>query len=229
MPVHLTRASHALALLGAGLPLAAKAAPGESLVPPADVAWLWHCHRLAPYRYAQHCRQDFSKVVEAHPPFAFQHAEPAYDQLPPGAEAIDAGAKARDLWANAYPGEPFFLPSDNSPGASEPSSPTGVLADFDVLGSAERQATFLWQVSQPKFEDEEFLADGVEAYRRFVMLRKHAPEQTIVPTYQIDLMWHTHILADFGNYHADCLALSGKTLNHVREPLRPTVAHLPKV
>ena len=149
-------------------------------MPPSDVAWLWHCHRLAPYRYAQHCRQDFSKVVEAHPPFAFQHAEPAYDQLPPGAEAIDAGAKARDLWANAYPNEPFFLPSDSGPCASEPSSP-GVLADFDVLGSAERQATFLWQVSQPKFEDEEFLADGVEAYRRFVMLRKHVRPPTPAP------------------------------------------------
>ena len=29
------------------------------LIPPADIAWLWHCHRLAPYRYAKHVQRTF--------------------------------------------------------------------------------------------------------------------------------------------------------------------------
>jgi hypothetical protein len=30
------------------------------LIPPPDIAWLWHCHRLAPYRYAKYIQQTFS-------------------------------------------------------------------------------------------------------------------------------------------------------------------------
>jgi hypothetical protein len=29
------------------------------LIPPGDIAWLWHCHRLAPYRYVKHVQQLF--------------------------------------------------------------------------------------------------------------------------------------------------------------------------
>jgi hypothetical protein len=165
------------------LPLATRAPPGDSLVPPSDVAWLWHCHRLAPYRYARYCRQVFGKVVEPSPPFSLQHNDAGAGCLLPDDDddAADAGAAARALWANTYPGEPFFLSDDDKKPASA-SSRVGTLAGFDVLASAERQATFLWQVSQPRFRMEEFLAEGVENYRRFVMLRRHAPEQTIVPT-----------------------------------------------
>jgi hypothetical protein len=27
------------------------------LILPGDIAWLWHCHRLAPYRYVKHVQQ----------------------------------------------------------------------------------------------------------------------------------------------------------------------------
>jgi len=36
----------------------------------------------------------------------------------------------------------------------------------------------------------------------------------LVPTYQIDLMWHTHILTSLTNYNADCMRLCGSLLNH---------------
>ena len=115
------------------------------------------------------------------------------------------------------------------------------------------------QVSGPRFSDEEFLAEAVSNYRRFVRLKLRLAhrEQVIVPTYQIDLMWHTHILANFAGappaaarrpppgyrpaihcrrcaplmaagavrrrccggaapagYNADCIRLTGATLNH---------------
>ena len=172
------------------LTLVAGAPPGKSLVPPSDVAWLWHCHRLAPYRYAQHCRKAFgAPPLEANPPFCMQHTE--WSRPPPcgtsGADA-DAGAETRQLWGKLFPSEPFFLSAANT---QEPSAPAGVgiLAGFDVLASAERQATFLWQVSGPKFVDEGFLAEGRDNYARFIRLMKSRdPGQTLVPTYQIDLM-----------------------------------------
>ena len=46
------------------------------LIPPPDVAWLWHCHRLAPAHYAKYCREAFhGTVLEAQPAFAFQTKE----------------------------------------------------------------------------------------------------------------------------------------------------------
>ena len=53
------------------------------LIPPADIAWLWHCHRLAPYRYAQYIKNEFFhgdgdkkdsslKVLDRSHPFVFQ-------------------------------------------------------------------------------------------------------------------------------------------------------------
>ena len=59
----------------------------EDLIPPADIAWLWHCRRLAPYRYANYVQtrffdndeqatddddDDYFKVLDASHPFVFQ-------------------------------------------------------------------------------------------------------------------------------------------------------------
>ena len=48
------------------------------------------------------------------------------------------------IWEAMHPSEPFFL----AEGERAPPAPAGagLLSGFDVLGSAERQATFLWQV-----------------------------------------------------------------------------------
>jgi hypothetical protein len=198
------------------LTLVARVPHDKALVPPSDVAWLWHCHRLAPYRYAQHCREAFrSSPLEANPPFSMQHTE--WSRPPScgkgGADA-DAGAETRRLWEKYFPSEPFFPAATST---QEPPAPAGVgiLAGYDVLASAERQATFLWQVSGPKFVDEGFLAEGRANYARFIRLMKiRGPGQTLVPTYQIDLMWHTHILTKFAAYNKDCIELMGTTLNH---------------
>jgi hypothetical protein len=186
----------------------------EALVPPSDIAWLWHCHRLAPYRYAEHCREIFGKPIEANPPFCMQHAGGSPPSPPSDNGAVeDPGGTARRVWAQMYPGEPFFLPVESAP--SPAPTGVGILAGFDVLASAERQSTFLWQVSGHRFEDEEFLSGGLDNYRRFVSLMKHKEKaQVLVPSYQIDLMWHTHILSNFAAYNDDCIELMGTTLNH---------------
>ena len=50
-------------------------------------------------------------------------------------------------------------------------------------------------------------------YRRFLYLVHLYPEQSIVPTKDIDLFWHTHIL-DTEKYMADCETLFGKYFHH---------------
>ena len=50
------------------------------VIPNIDVAWVWHCHRLAPKRYANYCKTQFGKIPESsfnHSDTAeFQHAVP---------------------------------------------------------------------------------------------------------------------------------------------------------
>mmetsp|Transcript_7129 Transcript_7129/g.14629 ORF Transcript_7129/g.14629 Transcript_7129/m.14629 type:complete len:612 (+) Transcript_7129:85-1920(+) len=211
-----------------------------SLIPPPDVAWLWHCHRLAPARYSSYIKTRFGpdtskKILETEVAFAAQFSHECPDDVDVNAEEANQAIvkqKAREIWRDAYPLEPFF--QDAETGANSESSPLlltsptststskSVLVDqqsldldgFDLLSSADRQCNFLWQVSGINFENEEFLCDGVLEYVKFLKLKNVAPNQVIVPTYQIDLIWHTHILASIHQYDCDCIAVSGRTIHH---------------
>ena len=87
-----------------------------------------------------------------------------------------------------------------------------VLEGFDVAAACERQRTFLWQVSGPRFDEGYFLCDGARRYENFLRLMRSG--EFLVPTYQIDLFWHTHILASASTYAADTRRLCGFELPH---------------
>ncbi|KAI2495980.1 Glycine-rich domain-containing protein-like [Fragilaria crotonensis] len=192
----------------------------EDLVPPPDVAWLWHCHRLAPRSYVAYVKDTFGDraTLEAKPPFSFQIPDTFDDDS-------STEATTRGIWKNMYSNEPFFL-SDSQEESPSPTL-TGLLCDgrgksvdllsgFDLLASTERQACFLWQVSGERFCDDDFLTEGVKNYIKFLLLTPKARklQSVLVPTYQIDLMWHTHILSSIGDYNKDCIAIMGQTFHH---------------
>mmetsp|Transcript_6698 Transcript_6698/g.13770 ORF Transcript_6698/g.13770 Transcript_6698/m.13770 type:complete len:158 (+) Transcript_6698:82-555(+) len=82
------------------------------VVPPLDVAWLWHCHRLAPRSYAKACRELLSaaRVLDC-PETAFQGALQLVQDEHPNYDANTRFTMA--LWEEAYPNEAFFLsPTD---------------------------------------------------------------------------------------------------------------------
>lgn len=54
---------------------------------------------------------------------------------------------------------------------------------------------------------------AIHQYRRFLTLKIRYPGMNLVPTDDIDLIWHTHIL-DTENYAADCEKLFGRFLHH---------------
>ena len=173
------------------LPLLATADEGAALAPPPDVAWAWHCHRLAPQSYARTARRLGLPETK---PFLIQ------------AEGATQNATQK-AWAAAYPDEPFFLEGDSGDDAG-----ALVLDGFDVAAAAERQRTFLWQVSGPRFDEGYFLCDGARRYENFLRLMRSG--EFLVPTYQIDLFWHTHILASASTYAADTRRLCGFELPH---------------
>jgi hypothetical protein len=186
--------------------------PELQLIPPPDIAWLWYCHRLAPQQYIKYCRSNFQsgRIIEANPPFSMIGE----------VQAINVIASTKKLWKQKYPNEKFYLPNDDvRPIASSIDNDVPVyplLDGFDLIGSAKRQVTFLWQVSGKEYSDDQFLHNGVENYEKFLRLTDLAMQQDfiLVPTLQIDLMWHTHILTSIQNYNADCIQINNHRMYH---------------
>jgi hypothetical protein len=74
------------------------------------------------------------------------------------------------------------------------------------------------------------ITKSVDQYYKFLQLRKRKKQRNhpsksksqsqsqqqvmIVPTYQIDLMWHTHILTSLTLYYQDCRTILGYPLHH---------------
>ena len=54
---------------------------------------------------------------------------------------------------------------------------------------------------------------AIEQYRRFLFLNHLYPNHEIVPTREIDQVWHAHIL-DTVKYREDCQTLFGYPLEH---------------
>ena len=153
----------------------------NKLIPPPDIAWLWHCHRLAPLRYQAYCLERFGRVLECTRPFEFcTEEDPVFD--------------TQELWQEHYPTQPFFLiPSSSQAQQEEPQeyeccsnsnadqdgttmneqndnhgnmntttvvhpiahTLTGQSLEighgYHAMAAARRQATMLWTLSQPLF------------------------------------------------------------------------------
>jgi hypothetical protein len=214
------------------------------LIPPPDVAWLWHCHRLAPFHYAHYVKQHFPNLEEgellddATAPFALQvdsasicHSLPLLFQSDATGNfhwINDSSQKdveeTRRLWGEVYPNEPFFsmssLQNEHQPplnnvnrGLKEAS---GLANEYNVQDAAERQAVFLWQVHGGQYLEDSFLRQGAQNYGKFIQLKstEAGKKILIVPTCQIDLLWHTHILFSISKYNNDCLCIAGCEIHH---------------
>ena len=144
------------------LPLVAAAAATtnqqQELIPPPDIAWVWHCHRLAPRQYMAYCRRHYSNtVLDAHPPFAYQQKSILLNN---GMMIGEGGDKAQRMWKITYGAkEPFFLNTTNNAKKANNRTTTSddssllsqdEIASFDgwnLLESMQRQSTFLWHIA----------------------------------------------------------------------------------
>ena len=198
------------------------------LVPPSDVAWLWHCHRLAPLNYKeyiQNYRRRTLETVASRNSIVLQEDcsvhHPASDP-----NALESSEISRQTWAQHYPNEPFDLDpwaEDASAGVAivseQESSTRELLEGFDLLSSAKAQAEFYWQI-QPLFDGNDRMVNFASAatnYHRFLELFRRFPNLTfkLVPTYEIDLLWHTHMTAGtIHDYISDCERICGKVIDH---------------
>ena len=210
------------------LPLVDRVAGGGAqLIPPLDIAWVWHLHRLAPRRYAAYCIDRFGRVLD--PDAAAFQAQSA---------VTEADSETRRLWQKHFGDEPFFQrrsEDESSPADWGPRDPlsnqTTVCAelkkacecvrsahgfDYDVETCSARQRTFLWQVSQPAFGEgcsegrADFASTASARYLQFLgLMKRHGYDQHFfVPSYDIDYAWHTHMLASTSAYLRQTEALA---------------------
>ena len=173
------------------LPLAADNLD-EKIAPPLDVHWVWHCHMLAPHRYQEDCKKIVGIVV---------------DHLPNLLDNSSARDLCEKLWSEKFPHEPYHLTTINK------EMPYEKISGYNLENAAERQASFYYNVSLPHYRAAGYLKDAFKRYCRFLFLKKSYPKCFTVPTYDIDLLWHTHQLCPSA-YKRDTEATLGRLLVH---------------
>ena len=158
------------------LPLAAKQGrESKLLAAPLDIAWVWYVHMLTPQKYEQDCMSCVSQVIDHTPMNRYQRQE--------GVQ------RARHLWEAGYPGEPFEL------NLTQPvpfSMPYQLKIGHELEKASYDQSRLYYQVSLPHYADRRFLAKAVERYQHHLELRSRNPQISIVPCYDVVLIWHAH-------------------------------------
>lgn len=79
------------------------------------------------------------------------------------------------------------------------------LLDDDAFEAQRRKGEQLW--------DEERVARALFEYKQFLALMYWYPEAPLVPSEDIDDVWHTHVLHT-ARYHADCKTIFGRFQDH---------------
>eukprot|EP01018_Ginkgo_biloba_P027905 Gb_32386 [translate_table: standard] len=168
------------------MPLAAEIAETETVLPPLDVQWVWHCHCLNPNAYRQYCLSRFSKVID----------KPVLVDVDSEADALH---RCRKLWSEKLPSEPFDLRNKPRAGTANSSvvHPVGSQIkagdDYDFVGAISKQSSFYQQVFQPFMWETAFLVAAKERYKCFLhLVNKYRGIFVCVPTFDIILMWTTH-------------------------------------
>ncbi|XP_024538724.1 uncharacterized protein LOC112349147 isoform X2 [Selaginella moellendorffii] len=170
----------------------------SELIPPLDCALIWHCHRLKPVQYASDCRKLFGKVIDARLKRK---------------NSMEHYRKSRDAWTSLYPDEPYNFRELMSTGSSSYSSGKSMIS-YNLVDAVKRQKSFIYQVSAPHYQDRGFLRDAEKRYKGFLHLKRtQGEDKFFVPTYDIDLMWHTHQLCSV-KYECDMVRVLGRDLEH---------------
>ncbi|KAL3844933.1 hypothetical protein ACJIZ3_002336 [Penstemon smallii] len=174
------------------------------LVVPFDCEWVWHCHRLNPVRYKTDCREFYGRILDN-------------EKVVSSLEGTSRNA-TEEIWKTLYPGEPFELDLANTlQDNTYVKKDLEKFTKYDLISAVHRQSPFFYQVSRPHMNDNRYLEGAVARYKGFLHLIKRNKEKSIpsfsVPTYDVDLIWHTHQLHPV-SYCKDLLKIMGKILEH---------------
>ncbi|KAJ0469170.1 putative Glycine-rich domain-containing protein [Helianthus annuus] len=189
------------------LPLLAKHSDSRvtngPLVVPLDCEWVWHCHRLNPVRYKSDCEEFYGRILDN-------------CNVASSVENISR-KETEEIWNTMYPDEPYDINSTRSDKVPKNVNGSENYTKYNLVLAIKRQIPFYYQVSRPHMNTNQFLEAAVARYKGFLHLIKRNKERSItcfcVPTYDIDLIWHTHQLHP-ASYSNDLMKSLGKILEH---------------
>lgn len=206
------------------------------LVPPLDIAWIWHCHRLNPHAYAE----DLARFAQdAHPQtvaFMIQACSTTIETAFKFSDGEDSQSRlTRRLWEITYPYE-SYLPQyllnhtyeeEETKKRQHITSYTNEItrAAFrsvlwhDIAREVSLQRSFVFQIIDDKDPDKEeyyetnsFLTRAFRRYMQFILLHKNTSE-LLIPMKDINIIWHAH-LSCTTEYTHDCKAIVGSVVRH---------------
>jgi len=84
-----------------------------------------------------------------------------------------------------------------------------------LISAAKRQASFNHRILRlgPRVITPQWIQTAVRRYMLFLQLAKEQPGVLLVPTLDVDLIWHAHMLSP-EDYRDDCRAFLGRLLQH---------------
>ena len=178
------------------LPLLAQSSVTENIAAPLDIAWVWHVHMLSPTSYEKDCKEVVSTLVD--------------HKILVGKQRARALERARNLWKEFYPSEPFEVDL-TAPLSNAPDFESRI--EYDITAACGRQRVFYYQVSLPHYGDKKFLKKALERYKQHLVLKQQNPDLFVVPCYDFDLIWHAHQVHPL-IYQKDTTKIIGKVLIH---------------
>jgi len=178
------------------LPLVAQTSVTEDIAAPLDIAWVWHVHMLSPISYEKDCNEVVSTLVD--------------HKILVGEQCTKGLNRARILWNELYPSEPFEVDLTTSVG-HVPDFESRI--EYDIAAACERQRVFYYQVSLPHYGDTKFLNRALVRYKQHLVLKQQNPDLFLVPCYDIDLIWHAHQVHPL-IYQKDTTKVIGKVYDH---------------
>jgi hypothetical protein len=188
---------------------------GLPLIPPLDCDWVWHCHRLNPVQYAKDCDKLYGRILDT--------------PLVNPADRETATDATRTLWQSKFQDEPYevdiseardapVVQKQDCDGGNE-ALPTVVPSNvanritYNLVDAVSRQKSFYYQVSQPHVVQNQFLQSAAQRYKGFLYLFTRNKGTFLVPTYDVDIMWHAH-QRSAAAYSRDCISILKRVLEH---------------
>ena len=163
---------------------------------PLDIELIWHCHMLNPAAYQEDCCNVVGRLVD--------HTVMDDDRRRKSLQ------ESRVLWRHEYPSVPFEADGLISPWFD---SNFRSKLRYQLELAVERLKVFSYQVSLPHYRDDKYLSQAVLRYKKFLYLKRVHPSIFLVPCYDVDLIWHSHMLHPV-IYRNDMVAIVGYHFNH---------------
>ena len=196
----------------------------SSLVPTRDISFIWATHMIHPHQYRQWRKQFFDgsegKKLAINTWFSNQtmriqqhaasdiHVNKWKERYEFTAREWEKMYDDNYLLSNSISNELDSFLAVYVQGTKDLSEETGL----DLLEASKRHLRFAKRTLNLKFINNSFLEQATERYKNFLLMAKDY-NGLLVPTLDIDIIWHTHMLSPI-DYFPDCERIAGRVLNH---------------